>query len=40
MDTEMLASLGINESIDDLRLMFCRQPLVWKGRKDPELDAL
>ena len=40
MDAEMLSALGIDEPIDDLRLRFCREPLVRKGRKDPELDAL
>lgn len=40
MDAEMLSALGISEPIDDIRIRFCREPLVRKGRKDPELDAL
>ena len=40
MDADMLSALGIDEPIDDVRIRFCREPLVRKGRKDPELDAL
>ena len=40
MDTEMLSALGIDEPVDDVRIRFCREPLVRSGRKDPELDAL
>ena len=40
MDTEMLSALGIGEPIDDIRIRFCREPLVRCGRKDLELDAL
>ena len=40
MDAEMLSVLGIDEPIDDLRVRFCREPLVRSGREDPELDAL
>ena len=40
MDAEMLAALGIDDLIDDVRIRFCREPLVRCGRKDPELDAL
>ena len=36
----MLSALSIGESIDDIRIKFCREPLVRKGRKDAELDAL
>ena len=32
--------MGIGEPIDDVRIRFCREPLVRCGRKDPELDAL
>ena len=40
MDAEMLAALDIDDPIDDVRIRFCREPLVRSGRKDPELDAL
>ena len=40
MDAEMLSVLGIDEPVDDIRVRFCREPLVRSGRKDPELDAL
>ena len=40
MDAEMLSVLGIDEPMDDVRIRFCREPLVRKGRKDPKLDAL
>ena len=40
MDTEMLSVLGIDDPIDDLRVRFCREPLVRKGREDTKLDAL
>ena len=40
MDAEMLAALGIDEPMNDLRVRFCREPLVRSGREDPELDAL
>lgn len=38
MDAETLCALGADESIDDVRIRFCREPLVRGGRKDPELD--
>ena len=40
MDAEMLAALCIDKPIDDIRIRFCREPLVRRGRKDSELDAL
>ena len=40
MDAEMPATLCIDKPIDDIRIRFCREPLVRSGWKDSKLDAL
>lgn len=40
IDNAVLNVLNINDDIHSMRVRFCFEPLVRKGRKDPELDKL
>ena len=40
MDTEMISVPGTSEFIDYIRIRFCHEPLVRKGREDQGSDAL
>ena len=39
IDSEMISALKIDYPLDDIRLRFCREPVVRGGRIDPALDS-